>query len=99
MGNRASAIQSGPLKRKRDAEPGEETNTSDYFFAKFLTSADLLSLEVCQFVLGVTNAQLTVLHLDRGHAFPASSSLSSSHPPQPPLVVYKVGKGNMGNTT
>ncbi|KAH0837897.1 THO complex subunit 1 transcription elongation factor-domain-containing protein [Lanmaoa asiatica] len=46
MGNRASASQSGPLKRKREAEPGEETNTSDYFFAKFLTSPDLLSLEI-----------------------------------------------------
>lgn len=47
MGNRASAGHSGPLKRKREAEPGEETNTSEYFFAKFLTSPDLLSLEVC----------------------------------------------------
>jgi len=47
MGNRALANQSAPLKRKRDAEPGEETNTSDYFFAKFLTNPDLLSLEVC----------------------------------------------------
>lgn len=46
MGNRASAGHSAPLKRKREVEPGEETNTSDYFFAKFLTSADLLSLEV-----------------------------------------------------
>ncbi|KAF8131614.1 THO complex subunit 1 transcription elongation factor-domain-containing protein [Boletus edulis] len=45
MGNRASTNQSGPLKRKRD-EPGEETNTSDYFFAKFLTSPDLLNLEI-----------------------------------------------------
>lgn len=47
MGNRASASQSAPLKRKREGEPGEETNTSDYFFAKFLTSPDLLNLEVC----------------------------------------------------
>ncbi|KAF8559888.1 UDP-glucose 4-epimerase [Imleria badia] len=46
MGNRASSVHSGPLKRKREVEPGEETNTSDYFFAKFLTSPDLLSLEI-----------------------------------------------------
>lgn len=47
MGNRASAGQSGPLKRKREVGSGEVTNASDYFFAKFLTSPDLLSLEVC----------------------------------------------------
>ncbi|KAG6332420.1 hypothetical protein ID866_6671 [Astraeus odoratus] len=46
MGNRAATTQTNPLKRKRDLEPGEETNSSDYFFAKFLTSPDLLSLEI-----------------------------------------------------
>lgn len=46
MGNRASACHSAPLKRTREVQPGEETNTSDYFFAKFLTSPDLLNLEV-----------------------------------------------------
>ncbi|KIL00784.1 hypothetical protein PAXRUDRAFT_29517 [Paxillus rubicundulus Ve08.2h10] len=46
MGNRSSAGQSSPLKRKRDTEPGEETNSSDYFFAKFLTNPDLLNLEI-----------------------------------------------------
>ncbi|KIJ22219.1 hypothetical protein PAXINDRAFT_160129 [Paxillus involutus ATCC 200175] len=46
MGNRSTAGQSGPLKRKRDTEPGEETNSSDYFFAKFLTNPDLLNLEI-----------------------------------------------------
>ncbi|KAI9455734.1 THO complex subunit 1 transcription elongation factor-domain-containing protein [Boletus coccyginus] len=46
MGNRALANQPAPSKRKRDVEPGEETNTSDYFFAKFLTNPDLLSLEI-----------------------------------------------------
>ncbi|KIJ66457.1 hypothetical protein HYDPIDRAFT_86611 [Hydnomerulius pinastri MD-312] len=46
MGNRSSAGPSGILKRKREAEPGEETNSSDYFFAKFLTSPDLLTLEI-----------------------------------------------------
>jgi len=33
------------LKRKRDSE-SEETNINEYFFAKFLTSPDLLDLEV-----------------------------------------------------
>ncbi|TFK41974.1 THO complex subunit 1 transcription elongation factor-domain-containing protein [Crucibulum laeve] len=33
------------LKRKRDADD-EESNTNEYFFAKFLTSPDLLDLEI-----------------------------------------------------
>jgi THO complex subunit 1 len=32
-------------KRKRDPE-SEESNVNEYFFAKFLTSPDLLDLEV-----------------------------------------------------
>jgi len=46
MGNRTATTQTTTLKRKRELEPGDETNSSDYFFAKFLTSPDLLSLEV-----------------------------------------------------
>ncbi|KAI6048069.1 THO complex subunit 1 transcription elongation factor-domain-containing protein [Pisolithus marmoratus] len=46
MGNRAASGQPHTLKRKRESEPGDETNSSDYFFAKFLTSPDLLSLEL-----------------------------------------------------
>ncbi|KAJ3512273.1 hypothetical protein NLJ89_g3610 [Agrocybe chaxingu] len=43
MGSRGGA-NAGILKRKR--EPDEETNFTEYFFAKFLTSPDLLDLEV-----------------------------------------------------
>ena len=44
MGSRASGSgTSNPLKRKRDDEPVQVT---EYFFAKFLTSPDLLGLEV-----------------------------------------------------
>ncbi|TFY55419.1 hypothetical protein EVG20_g9323 [Dentipellis fragilis] len=47
MGSRSGASVSNPLKRKREAEPGEdETGNKDYFFAKFLTSPDLLELEI-----------------------------------------------------
>ncbi|KAH9980603.1 THO complex subunit 1 transcription elongation factor-domain-containing protein [Russula compacta] len=36
-----------PLKRKREAEPAaEQTSGKEYFFAKFLTSPDLLDLEI-----------------------------------------------------
>ena len=44
MGSRSSAGAAATLKRKR--EPEEETNSNEYFFAKFLTSPDLLDLEV-----------------------------------------------------
>ena len=49
MGSRNLAGTAASLKRKREPEPeveGEETNLSKYFFAKFLTSPDLLDLEV-----------------------------------------------------
>lgn len=39
-----------PHKRKRDSDVVEDTTTSDYFFAKYLTSAELLDLEV-RFIL------------------------------------------------
>ena len=46
MGSKAGA-SNGSLKRKRDEETGEVVE--EYFFAKFLTSPDLLDLEVCSF--------------------------------------------------
>jgi hypothetical protein len=47
MGNRSAASgASSNLKRKREPELGEASNNSEYFFAKFLTSPDLLNLEV-----------------------------------------------------
>lgn len=36
----------GTLKRKREPEVVEESGVTEYFFAKFLTSPDLLDLEV-----------------------------------------------------
>jgi hypothetical protein len=44
MGSRAGA-GAGSLKRKRDIDV-EESNINEYFFAKFLTSPDLIDLEV-----------------------------------------------------
>ncbi|KAG2365466.1 UDP-glucose 4-epimerase [Suillus spraguei] len=46
MGNRGASIASNNLKRKREPELGEASNNSEYFFAKFLTSPDLLNLEI-----------------------------------------------------
>ena len=47
MGNRShGSAGAAPLKRKREADAGEEPTSNDYFFAKFLTSPELLDLEV-----------------------------------------------------
>jgi len=45
MGSRTGAGGANSLKRKRDTD--EENNSNEYFFAKFLTSPELLDLEVC----------------------------------------------------
>ncbi|RDX44303.1 UDP-glucose 4-epimerase [Lentinus brumalis] len=37
---------SGPLKRKREAGPAENAANSEYYFAKYLTSPELLDLEI-----------------------------------------------------
>jgi hypothetical protein len=42
----SSRSGAGSLKRKRELEPGEDTTSAEYFFAKFLTSPELLDLEV-----------------------------------------------------
>ncbi|KAG1886127.1 THO complex subunit 1 transcription elongation factor-domain-containing protein [Suillus subluteus] len=46
MGNRGTGGVNSNLKRKREPELGEASNNSEYFFAKFLTSSDLLNLEI-----------------------------------------------------
>ncbi|KAG0703685.1 THO complex subunit 1 transcription elongation factor-domain-containing protein [Suillus ampliporus] len=46
MGNRGASGASSGLKRKREPELGEASNNSEYFFAKFLTSPELLTLEI-----------------------------------------------------
>lgn len=47
-----SKVVANTLKRKRDATPTPSVGTGDskYFFAKFLTSPDLLDLEVYNFL-------------------------------------------------
>ncbi|KAK2461523.1 hypothetical protein APHAL10511_005986 [Amanita phalloides] len=45
MGSRVAPSVSSLLKRKREPDI-EETSNDDYFFAKFLTSPDLLDLEI-----------------------------------------------------
>jgi hypothetical protein len=46
LGSRSGFGGTGSLKRKRELEANEESTATDYFFAKFLTSPELLELEV-----------------------------------------------------
>ena len=50
MGSRSTG-SAGSLKRKREPEVTEGSAGSEYFFAKFLTSPDLLELEVMGYFL------------------------------------------------
>lgn len=58
MGSRAGAGVAS-LKRKREPD-SEEANVNEYFFAKFLTSPDLIDLEVSVIVSQPRCAVLTV---------------------------------------
>ena len=46
MGSKTSSGQHGALKRKRELEGVEDSAGGEYFFAKYLTSPELLELEV-----------------------------------------------------
>ncbi|KZT08810.1 UDP-glucose 4-epimerase [Laetiporus sulphureus 93-53] len=46
MGSKAGAHTTGSLKRKREPEVMEDNAGKDYFFAKYLTSPELLDLEI-----------------------------------------------------
>lgn len=58
MGSKAvAASNASTLKRKRDAVEGEEElSSTEYFFAKFLTSSELLDLEVSVFVFSFAHS-------------------------------------------
>jgi hypothetical protein len=47
MGSRSSGGPAQSLKRKREPDATGDENSNEYFFAKFLTSPELLDLEVC----------------------------------------------------
>ncbi|KAG5641182.1 hypothetical protein DXG03_005844 [Asterophora parasitica] len=46
MGSRTGSAGAASLKRKRELNDGDENNSTEYFFAKFLTSPDLTDLEI-----------------------------------------------------
>ena len=85
------AAAANTFKRKRDTEAAAEQNFGkEYFFAKFLTSPDLLDLEVC-FCLSWGNCDLTTC-ADSRHPLPKAVPFSAPCAPPPPANVYERGQ-------
>lgn len=72
MGSKATTGLSS-LKRKRESEEVEETGVTEYFFAKFLTSPELLELEV-----GVIHIISTSINPDRSLTLISDAKFFSS---------------------
>jgi hypothetical protein len=68
----------GSLKRRRESEVNLDTAGQGYFFAKYLTSPDLLDLEVWH-TLCDAFCLFSQLYADRGYTFPPSISVSTPH--------------------
>lgn len=76
-----SKVVANTLKRKRDATPTPSVDTGDskYFFAKFLTSPDLLDLEVSVFPRYELSPLIRLL--DCRHSIPKTIPLSITYSP------------------
>lgn len=94
MGSRNLAGANPSLKRKRDQE-SEESNANEYFFAKFLTSPELLDLEVTG--IKIPSVQLLTLIEDRRRTLPAAISLPTVYPPPSSPYLLQRSKGKLGN--
>lgn len=92
----------GSLKRKRAADAMDTADgaaRSDYFFAKFLTSPELLDLEVHSLLLYYTDHLTGDRPADSRCALPTPSSLPASHCTRPRPHLYQRRKGGMGDPT
>lgn len=86
------AAAANPFKRKRETEAAaEQTPGKEYFFAKFLTSPDLLDLEVCLCSSGA-DYKLTSC-TDSRHPLPKAVPFSAACPTPSPADVHKRGEG------
>ena len=92
MGSRSSAGAAATLKRKR--EPEEETNSNEYFFAKFLTSPDLLDLEV-MLANDFFGTCVNDISLDRRHPFPPPIPFPAPYSTPPSPQLYKGRQNSM----
>lgn len=89
MGSKTNSTTT-TLKRRREPEVGLETAGQDYFFAKYLTSPDLLDLEVSIFICTVLSKLLTVTLADRRHTFPTSIHVPAIDPFAPSVDFHRV---------
>ena len=86
------AAAANPIKRKREAEAAaEQTSGKEYFFAKFLTSPDLLDLEVC-FCSCWADYDLT-LCADSRHPLSKAIPFSTTCTTPSPANFHKGGQG------
>jgi len=86
------AAAANPFKRKRETEvAAEQTSGKEYFFAKLLTSPDLLDLEVC-FCSSWAEYDLTTC-ADSRHPLPKAVPFSAACTPPLPANVYERGQG------
>ena len=88
MGSKTSSGQHASLKRKRESESVEDSAGGDYFFAKYLTSPELLDLEVSvesSILPGGSAAHYT---LDRRHPLPTTIPFPVAHSTQPSPYIH-----------
>jgi hypothetical protein len=86
------AAAANTFKRKRETEAAaEQTPGKEYFFAKFLTSPDLLDLEV-SFCSSWADYDLT-LCADSRHPLSKAVPFSTACATSSPADFYKRGKG------
>lgn len=86
------AAAANSFKRKRETEAAaEQTFGKEYFFAKLLTSSDLLDLEVC-FSPSWVEYDLTTC-ADSRHSLPKAVPFPASCTPPPPANVYERDQG------
>lgn len=96
MGSKANS-GSGSLKRRREPEISIDPVNHGYFFAKYLTSPELLDLEVCAVELNgpCLYANYTI---DCRYPLPPPVPVSATHPPPPSAHIYEDREGNMVNS-
>ena len=99
MGSKTSSGQHASLKRKRESESVEDSAGGDYFFAKYLTSPELLDLEVSvesSILPGGSAAHYT---LDRRHPLPPTIPFPTPDSPRPPTHLHQDQQSRMDEHT
>ena len=93
------AAAANPLKRKRESEPAAEPSTAgkDYFFAKFLTSPDLLDLEVCLRSFHFEYKPNLIPRQDRRYPLSKAVFVPIARITPPPANIHEGSQGDVGH--